>query len=378
MTHHFEVEDAKRYGLPAAVILYNLRFWIQKNKANDKHQHEGRTWTYCSTKAFAELFPYLSDDAIYRTLRKLEADGVIITGNFNSNTYDRTKWYAFADESFLSERKDAGSPENTKSTSRNREIDSANKETPFRDFAKSIDKTDIKPDNKTDERESTRARRKISSEEEERPDWSDIATYFNEKGSIYLDEQTLAKLSAEFYTYGNFHGFKNWKRAAELWIARKTPGERLLAVQKEKRARRNAKQPERLPEVSTKPEKSPITQQREELGHSERVEPKKQPLKLIIPAEAANDPKESEPKDVQNRIEIVPVKEDERDSPTDEPMWQVKMNDGSMQVICEFDALKIHQYCKTHGHEKPFVIIGKAKTRRATIWAKLVELEKHA
>jgi len=43
MTHHFEVEDAEKFGVNAAIILSNIKFWISKNRANEKHQHEGRT-----------------------------------------------------------------------------------------------------------------------------------------------------------------------------------------------------------------------------------------------------------------------------------------------------------------------------------------------
>ncbi|WP_175691832.1 hypothetical protein [Burkholderia anthina] len=61
-THSFAIADAEQHGLPAAVLLYNLRFWIGHNRANERHQRDGRTWTFNSAKAFAELFPYLSED----------------------------------------------------------------------------------------------------------------------------------------------------------------------------------------------------------------------------------------------------------------------------------------------------------------------------
>ena len=95
--HIFDVDIAVKYGFACAVILENIRYWIDKNKANEKHFYEGRYWTYNSTKALCELFPYLSKNTIARSLKKLEDEGIIISGNFNTVSYDRTKWYALTD-----------------------------------------------------------------------------------------------------------------------------------------------------------------------------------------------------------------------------------------------------------------------------------------
>jgi hypothetical protein len=99
--HHFKVRDAKRYGITEAILLYNLRFWIAKNKANGKHFHNGRTWTYNSCKAFGELFSYLSESQIKRALASLVKQDAILKDNFNRMPYDRTNWYALTDESKL-------------------------------------------------------------------------------------------------------------------------------------------------------------------------------------------------------------------------------------------------------------------------------------
>jgi len=101
MNHIFDIEHAKKYGVEEAIIISNLQFWIMKNRANKKHFYEGRTWTYNSIKAFAELFPYWSDRQIERILKSLEKQGVIISGNYNKSAYDRTKWYAFSDETIF-------------------------------------------------------------------------------------------------------------------------------------------------------------------------------------------------------------------------------------------------------------------------------------
>ena len=98
MHHIFSVEIATRYGVNAAILLQNLQYWIAHNKANEKCFYEGRYWTYNSVKAFTELFPYLSEYQIRTALQKLLDDGVIIKGEFNRTSMDRTTWYALTDK----------------------------------------------------------------------------------------------------------------------------------------------------------------------------------------------------------------------------------------------------------------------------------------
>ena len=106
MQHHFDVELAKQYGMVEAVLLNHFEYWIELNRANGKNYFEGRYWTFNSMKAFAEIFPYLSEKKIRNALKNLQDAGLILTGNFNKSAYDRTLWYAFSDlaESILPKR----------------------------------------------------------------------------------------------------------------------------------------------------------------------------------------------------------------------------------------------------------------------------------
>ena len=94
--YSFEGNDAAKYGLPAAILLHHIRWWIAKNEANGKHQHDGRTWTYNSRKAFTKLFPFLTEKQVRSGLDRLVKDGVLIKGNYNKSSYDRTSWYALS------------------------------------------------------------------------------------------------------------------------------------------------------------------------------------------------------------------------------------------------------------------------------------------
>lgn len=106
MQHSFDVDIAVQYGILEAVLLNNLWHWIKKNEANEVNFFEGRYWTYNSTKAYARLFPYVSQKQIQRALSHLKEEDVLVTGNFNKSSYDRTLWYAFTDKGMSIMRKE--------------------------------------------------------------------------------------------------------------------------------------------------------------------------------------------------------------------------------------------------------------------------------
>ena len=98
MNHAFDVDTAVQYGVDEAIFIENMRFWLAKNAANERHYYEGRYWTYNSSKAFAKLFPYWSTSQVNRIIKKLEDAGVLLSGNFNQSAYDRTKWYSLNEQ----------------------------------------------------------------------------------------------------------------------------------------------------------------------------------------------------------------------------------------------------------------------------------------
>ena len=97
MTHSFDVEIAVKYGIECAVLLSHINYWCLKNEANGKHLHNGKYWVYNSKKAFAKLFPYMSERQIDYTLTKLKKENLILTDNFNYSKMNRTIWYTVTD-----------------------------------------------------------------------------------------------------------------------------------------------------------------------------------------------------------------------------------------------------------------------------------------
>lgn len=100
MTLMFDSNIAKICGANSAVILQNIYFWVEKNKANGKHFYDGHYWTYNSMKAFEKLFDYMSKNQVRTALDKLEDSGLIIKGNYNKDPFDKTAWYSLTEKAY--------------------------------------------------------------------------------------------------------------------------------------------------------------------------------------------------------------------------------------------------------------------------------------
>ncbi len=105
MNHSFNTDIAKKYGIEEAILIENIAFWLGRNLHNNKNVHNGKVWVYNTSKAFQEIFYYMSDKTIARKLKKLEELGVLESGNYNKMKIDRTKWYTIVDCNILVEYK---------------------------------------------------------------------------------------------------------------------------------------------------------------------------------------------------------------------------------------------------------------------------------
>lgn len=94
MEFHFNAELAQKYGVDGAIFLHCMAFWVAKNRANGRHFHEGRYWTYNTLEALAKMFPFWTRRQIERIVGKLKDDGALLVGDFNEDKTDRTRWYA--------------------------------------------------------------------------------------------------------------------------------------------------------------------------------------------------------------------------------------------------------------------------------------------
>lgn len=114
-------------GIPEVVVLKEIAYWCERNRAEGKNEHDGRFWTYNPTRVWQEKFPEIKN--IGAVLGKLTNEGWIDSGVFNRTPFDRTKSYTVTD----------------KSISLFLEMDSKDNEIPFGELFKPI--PDNKPNN---------------------------------------------------------------------------------------------------------------------------------------------------------------------------------------------------------------------------------------
>jgi hypothetical protein len=96
---YFNREHAKVYGINEAILLNHFIFWIKKNAAEGRNCIDGRTWTFNSRSKMLKLLDFFTEQNLKTAINNLEKHGVIIKSNFNQKKYDKTNWYALADES---------------------------------------------------------------------------------------------------------------------------------------------------------------------------------------------------------------------------------------------------------------------------------------
>lgn len=100
MDHSFNVEIAQEYDVNTALFLQHLKFWTFNNLANKRNIHDGHCWTYNTLDAFCLTFPYWTKKQIRTVIDHCVDKELIIKGNYNQTTYDRTCWYALSQKSY--------------------------------------------------------------------------------------------------------------------------------------------------------------------------------------------------------------------------------------------------------------------------------------
>lgn len=101
--HVFHIEDAERYGIKGAVILQNIRTWLDTNKAKGRNIREGRVWTYNKRKAFTNYHPYLTEHQIRYQLEKLEEAGILVSKRLDKHNWDQVLYYSINEPEYLLE-----------------------------------------------------------------------------------------------------------------------------------------------------------------------------------------------------------------------------------------------------------------------------------
>jgi len=99
--HSFDVALAAEYGIEEAILIYHFQHWINVNYRLKRNFYKGRYWVCQTQKEIADHCPYLSEDQVFRFIKNLIKEGVLLKGNFSKSALDNTNWYALNDQSFL-------------------------------------------------------------------------------------------------------------------------------------------------------------------------------------------------------------------------------------------------------------------------------------
>lgn len=198
MEHSFDIKIATEYGMECAVIIKYLYFWIKKNQVCEKNFHDGRYWTYGSVKAFCELFPYMGDKKLRNAFKKLEDNGLIVVGNYNTLPFDRTKWYSLTTKGMRLIESDSFDSAKGQLTFGERAIDIRRKGEPIPDI-----NTDIYTDNILDSKESNCQTRKSSDVKQCVDAWNALTEYgIKPVSRLNSTSQRYQRLSARISEYG--------------------------------------------------------------------------------------------------------------------------------------------------------------------------------
>jgi len=92
-THHFDIEDANRYGIEQAIFLNYFRVGLRENKAHNIHIYDNYVWVNYTEHALSILFPYLRIERVNQILQNMVESGLLKSGNYSKNNNQYSKWF---------------------------------------------------------------------------------------------------------------------------------------------------------------------------------------------------------------------------------------------------------------------------------------------
>lgn len=93
MQYAFDMELAQRYGVPEAIFVHRLYWWVRDNAANGRNYRDGRYWTYDSLNALTKIFPWWSRRQLQGIISCCREKNLILTAAYNKSKGDSTTWF---------------------------------------------------------------------------------------------------------------------------------------------------------------------------------------------------------------------------------------------------------------------------------------------
>lgn len=102
--YSFDADLAVEYGVPEAIFVHRLYWWVHDNAANNRNLKDGRYWTYDSLSALTKIFPFWSRRQIEGIINRCREKGLILTAAYSKDRRDRTTWYTVTEPVFRAYR----------------------------------------------------------------------------------------------------------------------------------------------------------------------------------------------------------------------------------------------------------------------------------
>ena len=85
---------AVNFGINQAHVLQQIQYWLNKNKKKGVNYHDERYWAYNTSEQWAEQLPWMSASYIRKILTELRHKGIILTGQYHKDKFNKTLWYS--------------------------------------------------------------------------------------------------------------------------------------------------------------------------------------------------------------------------------------------------------------------------------------------
>ena len=82
---------AKALGVNAAIVIQQVEWWTNYNRAKGRVDEHGHAWTFNSYAQWAEEFPWLSERQVRRIINDFEERGILVSQRRSPT--DATKCY---------------------------------------------------------------------------------------------------------------------------------------------------------------------------------------------------------------------------------------------------------------------------------------------
>lgn len=88
---------AKAIGLNESIVIAQIDYWLKSKRNNPQKYHDsfqdGRWWVFNTYEQWQEHLYFWSIRTIRRIMSNMESSGLLLSGNYNRASFDKTKWY---------------------------------------------------------------------------------------------------------------------------------------------------------------------------------------------------------------------------------------------------------------------------------------------